>query len=101
MYRINNVEYNLKEKFSLNDWGKILNIIADTNPKDEDNAIVLLLSDNRIERLLTIILDKPLDGEIYEEDFPEVNKIITDFFSRKKSLMKSINNNLPDSMKNT
>lgn len=94
MYRINDIEYKLKEKFSLNDWGKIISIVNTVNPKDEDNAVVLLLSESRIQNLLNIILDKPVEGEIYEDDFAEVNRIITDFFSRKKSLMKNIGNNL-------
>lgn len=88
MYRINNTEYKLKEKYTLKDWGKILKLLGGLNPNDE-NSIALLLSDNRIENLLSIILDKPIEGEIYEEDIDEVSRAINDFFTRKKSLMKN------------
>jgi len=88
MYLINNTEYKLKDKYTLKDWGKILKLLGGFN-LNEENSISLLLSDNRIEDLLSIILNKPIEGEIYEEDFEEVSRAINDFFTRKKSLMKN------------
>lgn len=88
MYKINNAEYKLKEKYTLKDWGKILKILSGLTLED-NNSIALLLSDNRVEELLAIILDRPVEGEIYEDDFTEVSRAINDFFSRKKSLIKN------------
>lgn len=93
MYKINNAEYKLKEKYTLKDWGKILKILSGLTLED-NNSIALLLSDNRVEELLAIILDRPVEGEIYEDDFSEVSRAINDFFSRKKSLMKNTSSSL-------
>lgn len=90
MYKINNAEYKLKEKYTLKDWGKILKILSGLTLED-NNSIALLLSDNRVEELLAIILDRPVEDEIYEDDFNEVSRAINDFFTRKKSLMKNTN----------
>lgn len=90
MYLINGIEYKLKEKYTLKDWGKILEIINSAGG-DEKTIIISLLAQDKITDLLNIILDtqgSPIN-EIYEEDFETVNKIIMDFFSRKKSLMKN------------
>jgi len=93
MYKINNAEYKLKEKYTLKDWGKILKILSGLTLED-NNSIALLLSDNRVEELLAIILDRPVEGEIYEDDFSEVSRAINDFFSRKKSLIKNTSSSL-------
>jgi len=92
MYIINCIEYKLKEKYSLKDWGKILEIINSANGKDEQSIVINLLAQDKITDLLNIILDTQgaIINDIYEEDFDTVNKVITDFFSRKKSLMKNI-----------
>lgn len=93
MYKINNAEYKLKEKYTLKDWGKILKILSGLTLED-NNSIALLLSDNRVEELLAIILDRPVEGEIYEDDFSEVSRAINDFFTRKKSLIKNTSSSL-------
>jgi hypothetical protein len=93
MYTINQKTYRLKDRYTLKDWGKILKILSGINLED-NNSAALLLSDNRVEELLTIILDKPIEGEIYEEDFNEVSRAINDFFIRKKSLMKNTSGSL-------
>lgn len=90
MYTINQKTYQLKDKYTLKDWGKIIKILSGLT-LDDDNSVALLLSDNRVEDLLAIILDKPIEGDIYEEDFEEVSRAINDFFTRKKSLMKNTN----------
>ncbi|AFH50744.1 Hypothetical protein IALB_3041 [Ignavibacterium album JCM 16511] len=87
-YTINQQTYHLKNKYTLKDWGSILKILGGINP-DDNNSIALLLTDNRVEDLLAIILDKPVEGDIYENDFNEVSRAINDFFTRKKSLMKN------------
>lgn len=93
MYRINNAEYNLKEKYTLKDWSKILSLLSVVNMQKE-NSISLLLTDNRLEDLLAVIFDKPIGGEIFEDDFEEVSRAINDFFTRKKSLIKNMNGSL-------
>lgn len=93
MYTINQKTYKLKDRYSLKDWGKILKILSGLTLED-NNSIALLLSDNRVEELLAIILDRPVEDEIYEEDFNEVSRAINDFFTRKKSLMKNTSSSL-------
>lgn len=93
MYTINQRTYKLKDRYSLKDWGKILKILSGLTLED-NNSIALLLSDNRVEELLAIILDRPVEGEIYEEDFEEVSRAINDFFTRKKSLIKNTSSSL-------
>lgn len=91
MYQINGKTYKLKGKYSLKDWGKILKLISSINQADDiTSQIIVLISDDRLTELLNTILDNPVEGEIYEDDFEEVNKIIRDFFSRKNGLMKNI-----------
>ena len=91
MYMINNIEYKPKERYSLKDWGKVLEIMNSANGKDEQSIVINLLAQDKITDLLNIILDTQgaIINDIYEEDFDTVNKVITDFFSRKKSLMKN------------
>lgn len=84
MYQINGKTYKLKEKYSLKDWGKILKLISSINQADDiTNQIIILISDDRLTDLLNTILDNAIEGEIYEDDFEEVNKIIRDFFQEK------------------
>lgn len=90
MYRINNAEYNLKERYTLKDWSKILGLLEKVNMQT-GNSISLLLTDNRLENLLDVIFDRPVEGEIFEDDFEEVSRAINDFFTRKKSLIKNTN----------
>jgi hypothetical protein len=56
---------------------------------DDSSSFTVLLSEDRIENLLAVILDRPVEGEIYEDDFTEVSRAINDFFTRKKSLIKN------------
>lgn len=93
MYRINNSEYRLKERYTLKDWGKILKIVSGIG-NDERGSAMLLLTDNRVEELLGVILDRPVEGEIYEDDFEEISRAINDFFSRKKNLMRGTSGSL-------
>lgn len=95
MYKINNIEYNLKNKYSLKEWGLILKILQNFGQDNNiTEQIVILLADDKLLQLLNIILDKPIEGDIYEDDFEEVNKIIQDFFSRKNSLIKNTGSSL-------
>lgn len=88
-YKINDTHYALKERYTLKEWGKILNIIKVTGEGGEVETIALLMSEDKINELLSIILNAPVEGDIYEEDFNEVARAINDFFQRKKNLMKS------------
>lgn len=95
-YRINNTDYRLKERYSLKDWGGILNILSGMDVSGNISSLSILMAGDKINNLLNIILDSPVSGEIYEDDFADVSRAINDFFSRKKSLMK----NTPDSSAN-
>jgi len=95
-YIINGNEYFLKKKYTLKDWGKILEILNSANADNEQNIAISLLAQDKISDLLNIILDvqnNPIN-ELYEEDFEIITKVITDFFSRKSSLTKNINASL-------
>jgi len=95
-YIINSNEYHLKEKYTLKDWGKILEILNSANADNEQSIAISLLAQDKITDLLNIILDvknNPIN-ELYEEDFEIITKVITDFFSRKSSLTKNINASL-------
>jgi len=98
MYSINGIEYRLKTKYSIKDWGKILKVINTSGvAANETQAILTLFEDDKITDLINLILDIDaangnLVKEIYEEDFETVCKVINDFFSRDKSLMKNYRN---------
>lgn len=98
MYTINDIEYKLKEKYSLKTWGLILKILQSISGNETDIIINLLVEDKLIE-ILNLILDVDETNkitEVFEEDLETINKIITDFFSRKKSLMKGSLNSITD-----
>ena len=90
VYKINGIEYKLKDKYTLKDWGNILKILSAFDPNNIQNSIIILLTEDKIKDLLSLILNKPIEGEIYEDDFETINRVIQDFFSRKKSLIKNI-----------
>lgn len=90
-YLLNKKHYALKERYTLKDWGEIIKIIGELNLENPINALVVLMAENKLQSLLNIILNAPVEGEIYEEDFEAVAAAVNDFFSRKKSLMKSMN----------
>lgn len=96
MYKINNIEYALKDKYTLKDWGKILRTINAASTDKTNDTIINLLEDNKIVELMNLILDvkENIIIDIYEEDFETVTKVINDFFSRNKSLMKNISSSL-------
>lgn len=92
-YTINQQIYHLKNRYTLKDWGKILKILSDFKQgEDITGQVVVLLAENKLTELLNIILDRPIDLDIYEDDFEEVNKIIRDFFSRNNGLIKNTAN---------
>jgi hypothetical protein len=88
-FSINGKEYKLKEKYSLKDWGGILNILSGMDMNGNISSVSILLAGDKINNLLNIMLDSAIEGDIYEEDFADVSRAINDFFSRKKSLMKN------------
>ncbi len=90
-YLINNKEYQLKEKYTLKDWGIILKTLSDVDKDNIENSLVILLTENKVTELLNIMLDRKIEDDIYEDDFETINKVILDFFSRKSSLIKNIN----------
>jgi hypothetical protein len=90
-YLINKKHYALKQKYTLKEWGEIIRIIGLLNLEDSMNSLVVLMAENKLQDLLNIILNAQVKGDIYEEDFEAVTSAVNDFFSRKKSLMKSMN----------
>lgn len=96
MYVINGIEYTLKEKYSLKDWGKIFKTINASSTTNTNDTIINLLEDNKIVDLMNLILDvkENVIGDIYEEDFETVTRVINDFFSRNTSLIKNIQSSL-------
>jgi len=99
-YTIGGKDYFFKEKYTLKDWGMIMKIISSIDLKNNINMLVALLEGDSMVKLLNIILDKPLEGEIYEDDFEEVSRVINHFFTRKKSLMKNTKTSSPSSTEN-
>lgn len=92
MYKIGGKEYKLKERYSLKTWGMILKLISSNTNQD---VIISLLADDKLKELLNLILDREIDGELYEEDVEAITCAIKDFFSRENSLMKNIKSSSP------
>lgn len=90
-YKLAEKDYSLKEKYSFKDWGNILKIILGVDSEKPEIVVVTLLSDDKLIEILNLILDRPLEDELFEDDFEEATRAINDFFSRKKSLMKQSN----------
>lgn len=85
-YIINNTEYHLKEKYTLKDWGRIIQCVETLDKDNIEKSMIILLAEDKLGDLLNLILDKPISGDLYEEDFDTVNKVTKDFFSRKNPL---------------
>jgi hypothetical protein len=95
MYQINGKNYKLKEKYTLKEWGEIIKLLSELQHGDNSpNALISLLANGLLIQLLNLILDNPIEGELYENDIDTITKIIEDFFSRKESLIKNIENAL-------
>jgi hypothetical protein len=91
-YLINNTSYALKEKYTLKDWGNIIKIIGTLDLDNNVGAVGLIMAEGKLQELLNTILNGKIEGEIFEDDFEVVVEVINDFFARKKSLIKSLNN---------
>lgn len=94
MYTINQKTYHLKNKYTLKEWGLILKLLTNIDQNSVTNQLTALLAEDKLTELLNIILDRPVEGDLYEDDIEEVNRIIRDFFSRKNALMKNTNGSL-------
>lgn len=90
-YLINNTNYALKEKYTLKDWGTVLKIISGLDLENTVNSVAVIMAEGKLQELLAVILNGKIEGEIFEDDFQTVLDVINDFFSRKKSLISSIN----------
>lgn len=91
MYNIGGKSYKLKERYSLKEWGLILKILSSSN-----GDIVVLLAEDKLKEILTLILDPKIDTELYEEDIDEIARAIKDFFSRKNNMMKNMDSSSKD-----
>jgi putative heme iron utilization protein len=91
VYTLAGKKYLPKEKYSLKTWGEIIKILNETETDDPIAVVGALLSGDKLVKILNLILDKNIEGELMEDDLPEVSRVITDFFSRKSSLLKNGN----------
>lgn len=89
-YTINGKEYRLKSRYSLKEWGAILRVISNLNINNHVESLIALMAENKFFDLLNLILDKLIEGELYEDNFEVVSEVIKDFFSRKEGLMKNV-----------
>lgn len=82
----------LKEKYTFGEWQKIMSFLKDIKTDDMLSMMELLLNEEKIKNLLSIIVAGKIPETLYEDDFPVVNEIINDFFLRKNSLIKTMQN---------
>lgn len=98
-YQINGKKWLIK-RLTLKDYGNIIDLAKKTNLNINENTPVIdllseILKADILSDLLRIILT---DGngkmfekeEVYEEDFKEVVKVLTGFFSSRLNLIESI-----------
>lgn len=93
-YVIAGVVYLAKEKYTLKIWAQILKILQSESAEDTNSTVINLLGGDKLNEILGLILDKPVEGDLYEDDFPVIGEVLEDFFSRKKSLMSASTNHL-------
>jgi len=88
-FTINGKEVKLKEKYTLSDWGKILKFFSMIKNDNETEMVIQLLAENMLVDFLNLILDKEtqIEGDVYEDDFPQIMKITNSFFLRKGNLI--------------
>jgi len=88
VYKVNGLEYRLKEKYSAKDWGKLMLILSSlqTDSAPTFGMIGQLLACGNFEKLLNIILTGSAEiTDVYDEDFTACSKAINDFFALKKN----------------
>ena len=88
-YTINKKTYHAKERYSLKVWAQIIELLRQLPVQEQSTELQVLaiLGSDTLPELLSLILDNPIDGELYDDDFEDIQRVINDFFSRKKSLM--------------
>ena len=88
-YIINGITYHPKERYSLKVWSQIVELLRQLpfEQQSADLQVLAVLSSDTLPELLSLILDKPVQGELYDDDLDDVQRAINDFFSRKKSLI--------------
>lgn len=84
-YKINGVDFELKEKYTLKAWGEILEILEGSKADNEMGVTINLINDGNLEKLVSLITGEEIT-ELYDVDLPEINRLIMDFFSRKEGL---------------
>ncbi len=87
-------EFHAKERYSLKDWGKIINNLNGFDPENPLAGTAILLQGDTVNNILDAILIEKFNEELYEEDFAEAMKVINDFFTRKNSLMNATGSSL-------
>ncbi|CAG0979835.1 hypothetical protein ANAEL_01680 [Anaerolineales bacterium] len=86
-YTLNNQIYTAKPRYPMQVFGEILKVLADGKKETTEATVLNLLTSGGLVALLSLILDRPVDGELYAEDFPVVNEVINDFFFANSKLM--------------
>lgn len=91
-YALNEKIYTAKPRYSLQVFGQILKVLSESQKETTEATVLNLLTSGGLITLLSLILDRPVDGELYSEDFPTVNEIVNDFFFANSKLMKNSEN---------
>ncbi len=84
-YSIGGCECSLKESYTLKEWGKILEILENSKAENEMGVIVNLIKSGGIEGLVSVIAGEKFT-ELTDKDFPEITRLVNDFFAREESL---------------
>ena len=86
-YILNGNKYSTHEKYTMQDWGSILKFLQGFDATDPLAGVIILLQGDNLTELLKLILCDYNGEKLFEDDFEEVSKIISDFFTRKNSLI--------------
>ncbi|PID59464.1 MAG: hypothetical protein CR986_06220 [Ignavibacteriae bacterium] len=88
-YKLAGKEFTAKKRYSLKDWGKIIEQLEGFDPENPIAGTAVLLKGNTVNNILDAIFEEDFNEELYEDDFTKAMKVINDFFTRKKSLMNA------------
>lgn len=100
-YKLAGKEYIAKKKYTLKEWGKIIVLSQVTESKNPVIIAAVLVASDNLDEMLGLILTEKVENELMDDDFAEVGRLLSDFFTRKQS-MKNIGTDSSEiSIKNT
>lgn len=88
-YTLNGQKFTAKKRYKLKEWSKILLLLNGFNTNEPMEGVITLLAGDNLEKMLELILSDYTGEDLYEDDFEEVGRIISDFFSRKNGLINT------------